>query len=260
MDRESRSRVQGDVLPPAAPAPVARLAGTALRSMLTSFMVGCGLDEQSADLAGQELVNDHHDGVPTDQLCDVLLAALPRCLDANLATIYLSVPITSGRAYLQQRSRDSAEGDSDGQAKAAALRSNLTRASIAVERLRNSEAANVINPSRLPDVPGWTQDSYHSFWSRVIAGYPQRLVFLDGWHYSVGCTREFADSVRFGLPAFTESLADLDASTAIQLVQTALDEYASAKVNDAELRTSLETIHGALAESRMRRDRDDVGA
>lgn len=255
MNREPRSSGgplsgAGGALPPPAPEPVARLADDALWNTLVSFMVGCGLDESSAGRIGRELAEDHRDGLPTDRLCDLLLAVLPRCLDAALATIYLSVPITSGRSYLKQRSREVAAGDGDGQARAVALKSNLTRASVAVERLRSSEAANVIDPSKLPDIPGWTQTSYHTFWSGVIAAYPHKVVFLDGWHYSVGCTREFADAIRFGLPAFTENLAELDAYTGIQLVQAALDDYARAQVNGAELRMSLEAVHLALAGSK----------
>jgi hypothetical protein len=243
----------GSSLPQTTPTLTAKVAHDALRTTLASFMVGCGLDEESAGRFGQELAEGHRDGVSADQLSDLLLAALPRCLDAALATIYLSVPITSGSAYLRQRSRETVASGGEERARAAALRSNLLRASIAVERLRNAEAANVIDPSKLPDIPGWTQAGYHSFWSRVMAVFPQKIVFLDGWHYSVGCTREFADSIRFGLPAFTESLAELDADTGVGLVRSALDEYARAQVNAAELRSSLEAIQEALAELKMRR-------
>lgn len=251
MDTDSRLEVKLDAAyaPGSAqvspPAPL--LAQQELRAILVSFMGGCGLDARASNTLSDEVTSASGAGVRTDQLGDLLLRIIARCLGGAAPTAYLSVPITTGRAYLQWRSRrqDGDLGD-ETDLRADVVAANLRRANHAVSRLRATMQANVIDPSRLPDIPGWAQADYHAFWSQVVGLYPQQMIFLDQWQYSVGCTREFADAIRIGLPTFTEHLSVLDADTGVRLVRSALHEYDEARVDSASLRTSLKAIQTAL--------------
>jgi hypothetical protein len=74
----------------------------------------------------------------------------------------------------------------------------------------------VIDPSRLADVPGWEQADYHAFWTKVIDQHADKVIFLDGWQYSDGCTIEFAKAVQLGLPRLTEYLMPLNVAAGSQ--------------------------------------------
>jgi len=99
----------------------------------------------------------------------------------------------------------------------------------------------------LIDIDSWQQSDYHAFWLKVIDKYADRLVFVDGWQYSVGCTIEFAEAVRVHLPTLTEHCERFDVDSGLRLVRTALQEYTAARVDAIPLRRALETAEKAAA-------------
>lgn len=234
-----------DSLPPtrgfrAASAPLlAGQRGTALTQeslsrIIASLVGGCGLGDSDACHISYEFVSRQVLPPYSGGVADLLLGVLARCLDGIAPISYLSMPISTGKAYLR--------GHDVAQIRAEVLTSNLRRAEEAVTRLRRTVVGGVIDPSRLPDVPGWTQPDYHAFWSAVIARYPERIIFLDEWQYSVGCTKEFADAVRLRLPTMTERLHPLNAAAGIAMVREAAADYEAAGVDSSSLRTALEFL------------------
>ncbi|HVB42900.1 MAG TPA: DUF4406 domain-containing protein [Streptosporangiaceae bacterium] len=215
--------------------------------MLASLMRGCGLAEHPAQELSGLIAHEAGDGVQATCVASLLLKAITHSLDSASPTIYLSVPITTGRAHLRLRSSLWDAHESDVQCvRARLMDSNRRRADDAVMRLRATTGANVIDPSSLPDIPGWTQPDYHEFWTRVIGSFAEKVAFLDEWQYSVGCTTEFAAAIQLGLPTLTERLIPLDILSGVQLIRSALSEYEEAQVSSASLRSSFEAVKTIL--------------
>ena len=223
--------------------------------MLPSLVAGCGIVGAEAT----DIVARFAESVPrepsTSQAADLLVALVGLCADSKHPFVYLSVPITTGRAYLERyvengRGPDEAWRSQD--ARKAARSDNERRAHAAADRLRMILAGTVIDPSCLVDVPGWAQADYHAFWLRVLDKYAEKVFFLDGWHYSVGCTTEFVCAVELGLPTFTEHLSPLSISDGVRLVEAAIDEYVEADLDPEPLRRSLTTVEKAAADTHSR--------
>jgi hypothetical protein len=231
--------------------PLGRLSG----DVLPSLVAGCGIvGDEAADIVAR-----FAQSVPrepsTSESADLLLALVGLCADSKHPFAYLSVPITSGRAYLE-RYAENGHGPDDARrsrdAREAARSDNERRAHAAADRLRMILTGTVIDPSCLVDVPGWAQADYHAFWINVIDEYAEEAYFLDGWHYSVGCTTEFACAVELGLPTFTEHLSPLSISSGKRLVETAIDEYVGTGLDPELLRRSLVVAEKAAANTQSR--------
>jgi hypothetical protein len=130
---------------------------------------------------------------------------------------------------------------------------NRRRAYETAARLRTTLHGMVIDPSRFADIPGWEQADYHAFWIMVIEQYAEKMFFLDGWQYSVGCTIEFGTAVQLGLPMLTSHLAPLDAPLGEQLVLAAINEYATAGLDPEPLRRALSIAENAASETQSAR-------
>jgi hypothetical protein len=231
--------------------PLGRLAG----DVLPSLVAGCGIaGDQAADIVARFAAS-----VPpypsTSEAADLLRALVGLCADDKHPFAYLSVPVTTGRAYLELYAENGQEPDAarrSQDAREAARSDNERRAYAAAKRLRMILAGTVIDPSRLADVPGWAQADYHAFWISVIDEYAEKAYFLDGWNYSVGCTTEFACAVELGLPTFTEHLGPLSMSSGRRLIETAIDEYVEAGLDPELLRRSLVAAEKAAANTQSR--------
>ncbi|HEU5159792.1 MAG TPA: DUF4406 domain-containing protein [Streptosporangiaceae bacterium] len=225
--------------PPVPPPPTAQQ----LSDVLASFVRGCGIDDRLAADIGAEAEDAATDpGDPGEaEVGDLLLSLVGRCARGRRPIVYVSVPITSGRAYLEWHARHpgAARSGDDPVVRQSVISTNKRRAREVVGRLREALPGVVIDPSCLMDVPGWEQPHYHAFWIKVIERHADRVIFVDGWQYSVGCTIEFAAAVRLGIPILTERLATLDVATGLELVRAALEEYASAQVDSTRLRQAL---------------------
>ena len=56
----------------------------------------------------------------------------------------------------------------------------------------------MIDPTLLRDFDGWVQSDYHQLWIDVIKTYARKVIFLDGWMYSVGCVWEYLAALERG--------------------------------------------------------------
>lgn len=116
--------------------------------------------------------------------------------------VYLSTPITSGRAYLRLE-REHFSGDEYRSAVERIKSDHLARASLFAAALRNVHRY-VINPGGLRDIRGWGQSDYIALWLEVIERFVTRAFFVDEWNYSRGCSQEFLACLRKGIPALDE--------------------------------------------------------
>ena len=198
--------------------------------VVLSLVQSCGIFGQDAYAIRTEFAELYKRASSTQERIAVLLSVVDRCGDARHPFAYLSVPLTTGRAYIELRARRAKTGTNNADEFQAERRRtvehNRRRAHEAAKFLRTNVRGMVIDPSRLVDVPGWEQRDYHMFWTTVIDRFAEEVFFLDGWQYSVGCTIEFSTAVKLGLPTLTIEFITLNPATGQQLVHDAVQEYA----------------------------------
>lgn len=210
--------------------------------VVLSLVQSCGIVGADAHRIRDDFAGRYERAGSKRESVEVLLSVVGRCADAKHPFGYLSVPITTGRAYLEVRARQAATG-ADHSAEQAerqkTVAGNRRRAYEAAKHLRASQPGMVIDPSRFVDVPGWEQRDYHAFWTMVIGQYAEEVFFLDGWQYSVGCTIEFSTAIRLGLPTLTTEFDTLNAVTGLRLVHAAVEEYIKIGLDPKPLRDAL---------------------
>ncbi len=224
-----------------------------------SLVHSCGITGPNAGHIRSEFAESYRQAHSRTEDTEVLLSVVGRCADNRHPFAYLSVPLTTGRAFIELLARRG--GAPVGPERVRAERNstvayNRRRAYEAAARLRAALSGMVIDPSRFADVPGWEQADYHTFWIMVIQQYAERIFFLDGWQYSVGCTIEFGTAVQLGLPMRTDHLGPLDPATGKRLVLAAIDEYAAAGLDAEPLSNALSIAENADGEVRSARGVD----
>jgi hypothetical protein len=201
------------------------------RDVVMSLVHSCGITGPDADHIRSEFAEPYRQAHNRMEETAVLLSVVGRCADNTHPFAYLSVPLTTGRAFIELLARhDGAVVDPERvrSDRNRAVANNRRRAHEAAARLRAILSGMVIDPSRFADVPGW-----------------EKIFLLDGWQYSVGCTIEFGTAIRLGLPILTNHLAPLDAATGRKLVLAAIDEYAAAGLDPEPLRDALSIAESA---------------
>ena len=227
------------------------------RAELLSVFASCGVEGEDAEQVVRQIAPrairtaDRADRWPE---YEVLLEVVGLCTDDRHPFSYLSVPITTGRAYLEYHAGagQGAEGSASHGRKLART-DNERRAIAAAQRLRGKLPGTVIDPSRVA-ISDWEQDDYHIFWVEVIKRYSETVYFLDGWQYSDGCAIEFATAVQLGLPALTEHMKPLDPSDGRALLRSAIAEYVSVGLDPVRLRRATERAESVAAKDHFSRE------
>lgn len=210
--------------------------------VVMSLVRSCGIDGPDAIRIRTEFAEAYDRTRSKEEEIAVLLSVVRRCADNRHPLAYLSVPLTTGREFIELHARQNSKPTDQERFRvdrSGTLAQNRSRAHQAAEKLRTTLSGMVIDPSRLVDIPDWEQADYHAFWSMVIEQYSEEVFFLEGWQYSVGCTIEFCTAVQLGLPIFTSKLAPLEVTAGRQLVQRAIDEYIAAGLDPEPLRAAL---------------------
>jgi hypothetical protein len=238
---------------PASPPPQTHFS----RAELLSVIASCGVVGEDADqVVGRAAPRAVRTASGADRWSEyeVLLELIGRCADDRHPFSYLSVPITTGRAYLKYHAGagPGAEGSADYGRKLART-DNERRAIATAQRLRGTLLGTVIDPSRVA-ISDWEQDDYHIFWAEVIKRYTETMYFLDGWQYSDGCAIEFATAVQLGLPAFTEHMKPLVLADGQELLHSAIDEYVSVGLDPVRLRQATERAESVVAKGHFSRE------
>jgi hypothetical protein len=171
-----------------------------------------------------------------------------QCVVGGREATYLSVPITTGRRFIEWFALRGRELDPGSEAykrehEAAVIRPNCEAAKQLLASLRAAcqHGEVVIEPTALVR-PHWGQDEYRYFWGKVIERYVGAVVFLAGWEYSSGCAFEFLTATRAGAETRAANGRRIARPDALAWVRRALDEMQSFGVK-AEF---LATVAGEL--------------
>ncbi len=158
-----------------------------------------------------------------------LLTDAFRTIASGRIVWYVSSPLTSGKRSIewlmatQQPVGDPSELLSE-DFKRTVLAVNRTDAASFVESLREREHRIVIDPTALPELPGWTQADYRVLWAAVIKRYVATVVFRDGWEYSNGCAWELLTAYVSNCRLLRENLSPLSVPEAKAMVEDAVAE------------------------------------
>ena len=162
--------------------------------------------------------------------------------------VYVSVPITTGKRFLDWRRGPGARlAPSDGAYRSEHLRHvvepNREQVVPVVHLIRQRLGRIVIDPTTLGDVPGWTQADFHRFWTQVIQRYAGTVVFLDGWEFSSGCTHEFIAAVRAGARLLKEDLTPLGLDEGERSIRDAIAALHDDVLPTGPLQEALRELH-----------------
>ncbi len=193
---------------------------------------------------------DKRDG---SQLARHLLELLDGVIEDRQA-IYISVPITTGKRFLEWRRGPGARlAPSDEhyskEHETHVIEPNQAYVRPLIQSVRNhlrreGREGVVIDPTTL-QVSSWTQADYHNFWTTVIARRVSTVVFMNGWEYSSGCVKEFLAAVRAGAELLQEDLRPLDLIEGERLVRNAISALDDEIIPKAPLEEALREIHDA---------------
>jgi hypothetical protein len=174
---------------------------------------------------------------------------------------YISVPITTGKRFLEwRRGVGSALTPSDEHYKREHALNVIQPNQADVrpilesirERLRRKKQDGVIIDPTTLNVSVWSQDHYHTFWTTVISRYVSTVVFVDGWEYSSGCTKEFLAAINSGADLLREDLSPLKLTEGERLVGDAIRELDDDILPKAPLEEALREIHRIVESTRHR--------
>jgi hypothetical protein len=162
--------------------------------------------------------------------------------------VYVSVPITTGKRFLDwRRGRGAALAPSDQQYRdehrVHVVEPNREQVAPVVQRIRERLGRIVIDPTALGDVSGWAQSDYHRFWTGVIERYVHTVVFLNGWEYSSGCPHEFLAAIRVGAELLREDLAPLRLDEGERQIREAIAHLDDDVLSTVPLRDALQELH-----------------
>ena len=142
--------------------------------------------------------------------------------------VYISTPITSGPRFLQWYGREGKRILNDKEAywrgmRAFVILPNRQAAGNYIETLRWQMDSPIIDPSAF-DMPNWEQEDYHQFWLKVLEKHVRRVIFMDGWEFSTGCTLEFEHALHRGISCLDQRLNPIDANRARDLLEQAISQ------------------------------------
>jgi hypothetical protein len=182
-------------------------------------------------------------------LAEHMLRAMSSII-ATKGAIYCSAPITSGRRHLQWLSKNGLSYDNVDDLPSehalshrdAVVRKNREHARAVVADLRERSTVPVIDPTAMGHIPGWSQANWLDFWQSVIAKFAIRVVFLDDWQFSAGCSAEFLFAHTRSIPAFDERGNALSLIDGARLIERAIAVNTSQRHSVSRIENVLERI------------------
>ncbi len=154
-----------------------------------------------------------------------------------------ALPLHSGQAPYITGGR-AAEAGHEEELRREVIEHNRAHAARVARWLRASCGATLVDPTRLEDLPGWTQDDYRAFWALVVERFACRAFFLDDWQYSNGCSYEFPTARRGGVPTFDERERPLSLADGTRLIRSAVAEMREQSLPTQFLERVLEELSG----------------
>src|SRR4030042_1737384 len=143
--------------------------------------------------------------------------------------VYISLPITTGKRFWDWHAdfegnfeiSDCAYVRKHQKHVVAPNRENVQRIMKVIEK---KVGRDIISPTLLEDLPGWTQDDYRALWARVLKECVNMVVFAEGWEYSNGCAYEFLIATQVGIRTVDEHLRPLRLDQGIRKITKAIQE------------------------------------
>lgn len=75
------------------------------------------------------------------------------------------------------------------------------------------------------EMPKWNQDNYLYYWGEVIKKSVTKIIFLDGWSYSKGCSYEYYVGLKNGIEIVDQNQNCIDKEWAINQIEISISEY-----------------------------------
>lgn len=148
-------------------------------------------------------------------LADLLLDAMGSLVDDPVCR-YVAGPLATGREYYDLVGRDEFDGEELRQKNAGEMRRF-------VRRLRAAHPTVPVIDSGVLRVPMWTGSQHGEFFLEVIERMCTEVVFMDGWEFSLGATREFVFAQRICRRCVDQSTKDeLSADYGAALIRSAV--------------------------------------
>jgi hypothetical protein len=156
------------------------------------------------------------------------------CMLPDDAGIYCSSDITTGKRFYydvlrkyyvrsEQELKAKLGDDEFKRVQTELIRANVARGSEFAEKLRERGLINVVTPGPY-FARGFDQQHYLYLWELFIIRKIYEVRFNYDWEYSNGCTLEYAIASRKGIPRLDHEGNALDLKSAIERVETALNE------------------------------------
>lgn len=149
-------------------------------------------------------------------------------------SIYISAPITTGTNFLDwYLTKGSLIGDSNEYKKAhynEIIKPNSERILKFHNELSRKTNAPIIEPASF-EMPGWSQADYLSYWEEVINRCVIKIIFMDGWCYSKGCTFEYHIGLKKGIELVDQNQVPIDPQWAKAHIKQAIAEYNKVGIN-----------------------------
>ena len=166
------------------------------------------------------------------------------------SAVYVSTPITTGPTFidwLRRVGRDLEKGSKEylTALRAEVILPNTQRAARFLELLRWQHMGMIIDPTSL-EVPGWDQSTYHEFWRKVLERHARRVIFLNGWELSHGCTLEFETAQCLDLDCVDETLKPLSRDQGLQLIRSAAKQVRALGIDTSALEAGCQRLQQVL--------------
>lgn len=147
------------------------------------------------------------------ELSDLLMKAFASVVDKKTAT-YVAGPLATGRRYYDELAAGTLQAEAVRESNELAMRSF-------VRQLRG-RGDRIIIDSGVLRVSIWTPSEHGDFFLRLIADYCREIVFLDGWEFSSGATKEFVYAFERGIRCLDSSEHEISLEQGKRLVEMAI--------------------------------------
>ena len=157
------------------------------------------------------------------------IATLLKCVTGKENAAYVSVPITTGKRFLEWYKEKGRLLKNTEYAEAhftEVIKPNMEDAQDFISHIRETHQCIVVEPTSLT-IDCWTQTEYNNFWKVVIEQYIDKVYFGDGWYLSKGCTIEFMTAFKRGIPTYKQNKKHLGGTEGLELMRAGAEEYKS---------------------------------
>lgn len=147
------------------------------------------------------------------ELSDLLLDTLRSVVDERSAT-YVAGPLATGRLYYDELLAGTLTAEDVRQS------NDLTMRTM-VRKLRARLRRPIIDSGVL-HVQHWSPGEHGNFFLRVVAELCRDVIFMDGWEFSSGATKEFVFAQEQGIPCLDNSENVITLEHGRQLIEDAM--------------------------------------